>query len=164
MDLLRAEQTAEGSIGFILQSHVVPPWSHPPITALFSVVSKSWFVSQTVSRMTFSLAFSIFVLSCGSFQTPMHMGMVFLHGVQCLHTDDIVDFSPKLWTPRESDAVGLPRSPRRARRCRRHHPLGLLSIPAGLASRQIHLTRDFFSTCLTLCTHHIVAQGVAACV
>ena len=26
--------------------------------------------------------------------------------------------------------------------------------------RQIHLTRDSFSTCLTLCTHHIVAQGV----
>ena len=25
--------------------------------------------------------------------------------------------------------------------------------------RQIHFTRDFFSTFLTLCTHHIVAQG-----
>ena len=30
--------------------------------------------------------------------------------------------------------------------------------------RQIHHTRDFFSTYCTLCTHHIVAQGVAACV
>ena len=27
--------------------------------------------------------------------------------------------------------------------------------------RQIHLTRDFFSTLSSLCTHHIVAQGVA---
>ena len=26
--------------------------------------------------------------------------------------------------------------------------------------RQIHLTRDFFSNTFTLCTHHIVAQGV----
>ena len=57
-----------------------------------------------------------------------------LHGVLCRHTDDLVDFSTKLWIPRESDAVSLPWSPRRARRCRRHHPLGLLSIPAGLAS------------------------------
>ena len=30
--------------------------------------------------------------------------------------------------------------------------------------RQIQLTRDFFSNTLTLCTHRIVAQGVAACV
>ena len=27
--------------------------------------------------------------------------------------------------------------------------------------RQIHLTRDFFSTLSSLCTHHIVAQGAA---
>ena len=57
-----------------------------------------------------------------------------LHGVLCRHTDDLVDFHKKLWTPRESDAVSLPRSLRRARRCRRHHPLGLLSILGGLAS------------------------------
>ena len=31
------------------------------------------------------------------------------------------------------------------------------------ACRQTHFTRNFFSTHLTLCTHHIVAQGVAAC-
>ena len=30
--------------------------------------------------------------------------------------------------------------------------------------RQTHLTRDFFSTYLTLRAHHVVAQGVAACV
>ena len=30
--------------------------------------------------------------------------------------------------------------------------------------RQIHLTRDFASTLSSLCTHHIVAQGVARCV
>ena len=65
------------------QHRVYPPVSscatvEPlPSTALFSVVSKSRSVSQTVFRMTFSLAFSIFVLACGSFQTSLPIGMVF---------------------------------------------------------------------------------------
>ena len=36
------------------------------------------------------------------------------------------------------------------------------SIVTDGVCRQIHLTRDFFSTVSSLCTHHIVAQGVAA--
>ena len=32
-----------------------------------------------------------------------------------------------------------------------------------LVCRQIHFTREFFWNTFTLCTHHIVAQGVAAC-
>ena len=39
-----------------------------------------------------------------------------------------------VWVPRESDTVSCPWSHRRARRCRRHHPLSLLSIPGELAS------------------------------
>ena len=38
-------------------------------------------------------------------------------------------------------------------------------IPAGRSHemwRQIHLTRDIFSTRSSLCTHHILAQGVGA--
>ena len=35
-----------------------------------------------------------------------------------------------------------------------------LKTVIAMYCRQIHLTREFFSNIFTLCTHHIVAQGV----
>ena len=44
----------------------------------------------------------------------------------------------------------------------RNQPRATGSPARDPACRQIHLTRDFFSTLSSVCTHHIVAQGVAA--
>ena len=38
--------------------------------------------------------------------------------------------------------------------------VGRFRMMCAVNCRQIHLTREFFSNTFTLCTHHIVAQGV----
>ena len=74
---LARRTNCRGSIGFILQFHVVPPWSHLQ-SQRSCPVSRSvlCLADCSVFRTTFSSAPSIFVLSCGSYQTPMPIDMV----------------------------------------------------------------------------------------
>ena len=106
-----------------LQRVVVLPWSHLQLQRSFPL-SRSLGLSRRLFRLPYDFQFGIQHLRSFLWVLAFHVAIRTILSISLT----------KLWIPCESDAVSLAWSPRRARRCRRHHPLCLLSIPAGLAS------------------------------